>query len=167
MIFADSVSGGYVVGNLVAAALVFVLGLCASYFFARFVSDFRQGHTRYGGRYTYKGDVVAGGVLVLLALVTIGFWAWATYPFSYDYHHWVVKEGEVSQVSSRIISDGSSGISQRFVVVLDGQALGVDDTRASLLRVGDHVRLKCKKEFEWGTAETSQGWGCKWADGVS
>jgi hypothetical protein len=142
----DTVSGGYVAGNIILAiVLIVALGFLVA-----------------GLPYGWDG-LVPTATGVALALFGGGIWFASTWPFKYDYHHWVTKQGAVTQVSSRIISKDDE-VSQRFVVVLaDGGTYGVDDTRAALLKSGDQVRLKCKKEYEWGTAEASQGWGCKWA----
>lgn len=101
------------------------------------------------------------GCAVLLVIV-FAFWWWGmAFTLSPNYHSWNTKTGVVSQVSSRIVKE-DSGASQRFVVVLNGQPYGIDDTRAALLKVGDRVTLRCKKEFQWGVPRDAQGWACNW-----
>lgn len=51
-------------------------------------------------------------------------------------------------------------MSTRYVVVIEGQPYGVDDTRAALLKVGDSVSLLCTKEFVWGS--NNNGYACNW-----
>lgn len=103
----------------------------------------------------YSDWAVAAVVALLLGIVTLGITIAASYPLKYDYHHWVDKSGIVQRVETR----GFTGL---YVVVIDGVAYRIDDTRASLLEKGDKVHIKCKKEYEWGTPQSSNGWGCKW-----
>lgn len=114
------------------------------------------------GFYTSKpydwglGFVIAAVVgFVTLVLTAVLMWPW-----KHDYHFYVPVSGRVERVSNRFISNGDQGVSQRFVVVLKGQPYGIDDTRASLLKEGDAVKLHCKKEFDWGSSDN--GWACKW-----
>lgn len=95
--------------------------------------------------------------LLLAAVATAGL----MFPYNSEFHQWRHVSGTVDKVGSRVISTGESSISQRFVVVIDGQPFGVDDTRASLLKPGDHVDLACKKEWQYAA---DSGWGCRWAD---
>lgn len=135
---------------LIVSALALVNWLTAS-----------RGYDRSDGRVFFW---TALAVTILVGGATFGF----TYPFKYEYHHWVDKKGIVEQVSSRLISAGDKGGSnQRFVVVVNGEPLGVDDTRASLIKVGDSVFLKCKKEYEFGTSLAANGWACKWGAATS
>lgn len=102
---------------------------------------------------------------MVVTIITLAAWLWGSWPLSYNYHHWITKQGRVEQkVGSRFIAQ-DHGTTQKFVVVLNGHAYGVNDTRASLLRRGDFVRLRCKKAYEFGTPRHSQGWDCKWVDG--
>lgn len=97
-----------------------------------------------------------GGLVALL--VTVAIFLWAMWPFNSEYHQWRAVNGTVEKISSRMVSSDSS-MSQRYVVVIDGQAFGVDDTRASLLKKGDKVSLKCKRDFVF---QSTSGWVCNW-----
>jgi hypothetical protein len=105
-------------------------------------------------------------VFIIMFPVTLGVW-WMSSAFttSGDYHAWNVKTGTVSEVSKRIVPAGDKGIQERFVVRLReaGGLYGIDDTRASLLKSGDEVRLKCKKDYQWGVDRSAHGWACRWA----
>lgn len=103
---------------------------------------------------------VAGSLVVLL--ISWGVWLWAMWPLAYDYHHWVQVDGKVDRISKRLVSDGDKGMQERYVLVVDGVPRGVDDTRASLVRVGDRVQLACKREYEYGLPRGAHGWGCRW-----
>lgn len=100
------------------------------------------------------GLSIAGLVAVLSIL---GF-----YPYKGEYHQWRPVQGTVTQVSSRIISDGSDSVNQRFVLkVGDGaQLYGCDDTRCATVKVGDMVALLCKREWQYASVS---GYGCRWA----
>lgn len=99
--------------------------------------------------------------IAIVAALALGFGLVAYYPFSSDFHKYYPVTGTVQTVDSRLIGNGDSGVSQRFVVVLkeSGQPFAVDDTRATLLKPGDPVSLRCKREFEFNSVP---GWGCKW-----
>jgi hypothetical protein len=98
-------------------------------------------------------------------LVIGGIWLWASWPLKYEYHHWVDKQGIVQAVGHRLISNGDSGINDRYVFRISGQPYGVDDTRASLTKVGDKVHLRCKKEHQFFQHFSDDGWACRWING--
>jgi hypothetical protein len=89
-----------------------------------------------------------------LAVAGIAYWPWDP-----SFHRWYHVEGTVTAVASRTISDDNHMMNQRFVVLIDGRSYGVDDTRAALLRGGDHVSLMCKKEWAY---RAKFGWVCNW-----
>lgn len=90
-------------------------------------------------------------IFPLIGLMLVGF--------NGDYLTYHPVNGKVSAVASRMISDGKA-MSTRYVFQINGQAYGVDDTRAALVKPGDTVNLNCTKEFVWGS--TSNGWACNW-----
>lgn len=109
-----------------------------------------------------EARVGIGALACFAVFFLLWFWGMA-FTFSSDYHSWNPKSSKVVAVSKRIVPAGDTGIQERFVFKLeDGALYGVDDTRASLVRVGDFVNLKCKKDFEWGTPRYAHGWACKW-----
>lgn len=100
-------------------------------------------------------------------VVTLGITVFAMWPFKHDYHFWVPTEGKVEAVSKRLVPAGDKGMQEKFVFRLeDGRLRGVLDTRAALVKVGDTVKLKCKKSYEWGVSYDSHGWDCRWAGGA-
>jgi hypothetical protein len=101
---------------------------------------------------------VASITCAVVALLFAAGTAFGMYPYNSEYHQWRTVHGRVQKVSSRLIG-GDGSVSQRFVVQIDGQPFGVDDTRASLLVVGDTVTLKCVREWQYAA---SSGWGCNW-----
>jgi hypothetical protein len=104
---------------------------------------------------------VAGAVIV--ALLTAGLWWWSmAFTTSGDYHAWNVKEGIVEKVAKRLVAAGDSGMQERYVVTIDGQPYGIDDTRAALVEPGDQVSLRCKKDYQWGVPRDAHGWACRW-----
>lgn len=110
----------------------------------------------------YMNEKRFGGVLIsILATFFAGVAALAMYPLSADFHTYYRVTGNVTEVDSRLIGNGDSGVSQRFVVRLapSGELFGIDDTRAATLKAGSAVDLRCKREFEFNSVP---GWGCKW-----
>lgn len=161
---ADTPSAGLLFGVPVAVLVVIVCLALAAVVWVKTLP-----HERKGGYGNYRYDGLGGVILGAfgVAIVTVLLTALLMWPWKYDYHHWVDVQGTVQKVSSRLVSAGDKGGSnQRFVVVLNGKAYGVDDTRASLLKVGDPVKLRCKKEYEWGSSLSANGWACKWNGGV-
>jgi hypothetical protein len=114
----------------------------------------------------YNSDdlIILGWIVIACAVVTGFIVAIAMWPYKYEYHHYVTKSGNIEQISKRIISDGDGGISERYVVKLYGDPFpyGIDDTRASLLKVGDHLAIKCKKEHQFFQPYNQNGWACRW-----
>lgn len=96
--------------------------------------------------------------LIVLALISAICTVCLSFPYNSEYHQWRPVSGTVQQVSSRLVGSGKT-VNQRFVVLINGQPFGVDDTRASLLKPGDHVDLVCKKEWQYAA---KSGWGCNW-----
>jgi hypothetical protein len=115
---------------------------------------------------SYSSDdlIVVGWVVIGCAVVTQIIVAISMWPYKYEYHHYVTKSGSVEQISKRIISNGDNGISERYVIKMYGDPFpyGIDDTRASLLKVGEHVAIKCKKEHQFFQPYNQDGWACRW-----
>jgi hypothetical protein len=91
--------------------------------------------------------------------------AFALYPYKAEYHAWHVHAGTVAHISSRLLATGSgdnTGTSQKFVVQFTGsqQQYGIDDTRAALVKPGDHLRLTCIRTHQWGAGV--DGYDCRW-----
>lgn len=91
---------------------------------------------------------------LIIPLIGFGLVGWNS-----DYLAYHPVSGTVQQMASRQIADGKS-MSTRYVAVINGQPYGIDDTRAALLKAGDHVDLNCTKEYQWGS--TNNGYACNW-----
>lgn len=100
----------------------------------------------------------------ILALIVLGGTLYGMWPYSWDYHHWSTVNGQVERVSSRLLPNGDA-VEQKFVVILrdHGEPYGIQDTRASLLKPGDEVSLKCKKAYVF---QSQSGWDCNWNGGA-
>lgn len=103
------------------------------------------------------------GGFVVLALVVVGS-LFALYPYSGEYHSWRVHEGTVAQIASRLVASGEKGggTDQKFVVTFKGssQEYGVVDTRAALVKPGDHLQITCIRRHQWGAGV--DGYDCRW-----
>lgn len=145
-----TVTGGTIIGYVILAiCLLLCLGAVVLGAFGVYERD----RTGWAG--------VAGGILG--AAVVLGCWWWGmAFTLSSDYHAWNVKEGKVDRVAKRLVSTGDKGVGERYVVTIDGQPYGIDDTRAALVRPGDTVSLRCKKDFQWGVPREAHGWVCRW-----
>ncbi|WP_159540834.1 hypothetical protein [Aeromicrobium sp. 9AM] len=101
--------------------------------------------------------IIASWASLGIAIVVTIIAAWGFYPYSAEYHQWRTVSGDVTDVNSRILSTGKSSINQRFVVEIDGQAYGCDDTRCASVKVGDVLTISCKREWQYAGVD---GYGC-------
>lgn len=149
-------TGPWSLGTLIAfpIGVLFTLLLVAAVVFAAYKRNNCDRFDKDGFTMLLAFSSIA---LLFAAVATAGL----MFPYNSEFHQWRHVSGTVDKVSSRVISTGDSSISQRFVVVIDGRAFGVDDTRAALLEKGDHVDLACKKEWQYAA---DSGWGCRWSD---
>ena len=80
------------------------------------------------------------------------------FPLSSEYLQWRPVEGTVQAVDKRMVRDGD-GMSERYVLQINGVPYGVDDTRAATLAEGDDVSLMCTREWQWAA---TPGYACRW-----
>jgi hypothetical protein len=113
------------------------------------------GDNIYGDNWIYGGMTLLSGV-ILAFIAQFGFMAAG---YNGDYMAYKPISGQVQDIASRQIADGK-GMSTRYVLQINGQPYGVDDTRAALVKRGDTVNLNCVKEFVWGS--TNNGYACNW-----
>lgn len=106
-----------------------------------------------------RSAVVTFGALIVATTLAIAFGSF--WPFSAEYHQWRPVAGQVAAVQSRLIGDGGGGTTQKFVVRLkdDGSEYACEDTRCSLVKVGDRVDLSCKRAWQYTGTD---GWDCNY-----
>lgn len=114
---------------------------------------------------SYEGGILMffGAMCILGVLVgAFGLW-WGMYPWKAEYHSWRPVSGTVAQIDSRLISDGSGRVDQKFVVsfVGDPTQYGVIDTRGAAVKVGDHLDISCVKRWQ---QTGSHGYDCAFTD---
>jgi hypothetical protein len=98
----------------------------------------------------------AAAAMFILVCCTLGY-----YPYQGDYHTWSTKDGTVLQITSRFVGSGD-GTQQKYAVQLDdGNVYGCLDTRCSLVKAGDYLKLSCKKAYEF---RSTSGWDCRFRD---
>lgn len=140
-----------IAGVLLLLALVACVGAACLY-----VIDKRRGGYEPG--FYLVLSAIAGGCAALV----VGVAAWAFYPYDSDYHRWQPKHGQITEISSRLLSSGDNGTTQKFVVALDsGGEFACNDTRCSLLHKGDYLSLSCKKAWQFSGTD---GWDCNYVD---
>lgn len=107
------------------------------------------------------GGVVAimCGIVIVLLLALILSPA-VYYPYKKEYHYWQPVQGQVQVISKRLVGTGS-GMEEKFVVVLKGskQQYAIEDTRASLVKEGDSIKLSCIKRWQYASVH---GYDCRW-----
>lgn len=94
---------------------------------------------------------------IVMVIVIVGA-AFGYYPYKTEYHKWMPKSGIVSDMNKRLVSNGDKGMSEKIVVVIDGQEYGCNDTRCTLVNKGDTLNLKCIRSYEWGSVP---GYDCR------
>lgn len=108
-----------------------------------------------GDEETGCAGIIVGtvGLAVTLAITGFTYWPWGS-----QWHRWYKVDGQVQAIGNRQISDGNA-MSMRYVFRIAGEDYGVDDTRATLVKVGDTVHLKCKRDWVYNS---QSGWVCNW-----
>lgn len=96
----------------------------------------------------------------LTAVAAIGIMAGSNIPFKAEYLQWRPVTGVVEQADSRFNSRGE-GVSEVYVLTIDGQPYRVDDNRAITVDEGDTVSLMCTREWQWAA---SDGYSCRWGE---
>lgn len=102
------------------------------------------------------GSVLVGVIVVAISLFV--FWP----PFQTQYYKYVPVSGIVQNTpSSRFIASDTQGggSSQRYLVTINGQQYGCDDTRCSGLAKGQAVTLMCERLWE---SNGTPGFVCNW-----
>lgn len=98
--------------------------------------------------------------LAVGALASAGITAGNNIPFKAEYLQWRPVTGVVEQADSRFNSRGE-GVSEVYVLTIDGQPYRVDDNRAITVDEGDTVSLMCTREWQWAA---SDGYSCRWGE---
>jgi hypothetical protein len=140
-------------GYLIGIPILFVLAMVALTAFAFTLVYWRRNR---GDSYSDWG---LGAFLSGLASVAfVGLTVGSLFPFDMSYHKYYRVTGTVEQINHRLIADGKS-MSDRYVFVIGSKPYAVDDTRATLAKVGDAVTLWCSKEYQY---QGDSGWACEW-----
>lgn len=146
-----TVTGGAIGGTIAAVVVMISCAVGASLFW-------RARKDPYDGAFAKWCAIGCAALVPVSAFV----WWWSmAFTFSGDYHSWSVKQGKVDRVAKRLIAT-DNGMAERYVVTIAGRPYGIDDTRATLLKAGDFVSLRCKKDWEWGVPRSANGWACRW-----
>lgn len=152
-------SGQWTTGVLVGFPIAVLVILCLIIVMALFTRAGRREARGYAdNRSLYFGSAIACGVAILAILVGVGIGSW---PWKAEYHQYRPVHGQVATISNRFVGSDKS-TSQKFVVTFVGnpQQYGINDTRASLLKAGDELTIRCIRVYEYGS--NNAGYDCKW-----
>ena len=139
---------GVLVGGPIA--IVFIV---ASVIWTRYASKQYEHNKGYYDEGLWRTCMWTGiGVLVATLVIT----AWGYFPYKMEYHHWTTVQGTVTQVGNRILGSSSS-LQQKYVVVVNGQEYGCEDTRCALIKKGDTIELSCKRVWQYAGVD---GYDC-------
>ena len=149
-----SESGPWSLGTLIGLPVGILLTLVGAFIIFRLTAwiHLNPNAIEYSEVRVLRLGVVAATIVA--AAATLG----GMYPYSSEYHQWRDVSGTVEAVDKRLVSAGE-GMAERYVLTIDGQPFGVDDTRAATVSEGDDVNLRCKREWVYASTD---GWGCRW-----
>ena len=111
---------------------------------------------------TWPGRIatVIGGLFV--AGLWAGLFVWTNWPLQAQYHTYAPTTITVAQIGSRFLGSQDGGTNQRYVFLdTSGVPYAVDDTRASLVKVGETVTLMCVREWQQNGVP---GFACNWGE---
>ena len=151
---------GFLIGTPIGIILTIAFAIAAVLLWrwgARAVKDASYLDTGFDRFLFYRLPAV---VLALSALASAGITAANNIPFKAEYLQWRPVAGIAEAVDSRFNSH-SSGVSETFVITIDGQPYRVDDNRAITVNEGDHVSLMCTREWQWAA---NDGYSCRWGE---
>lgn len=141
---------GWVIGNIFGALCLLVT--FAYLIWASVTSDL-EGE---------RGLWLAGGIAALF--IQIGINVWFNFPFSMEYHSYKPISGTVEDVNTRLLTEGSGdsrSVSQKYAIRLEGsdQIYGCQDTRCSLAKKGDKLKLYCERQWQYASVP---GYDCRY-----
>lgn len=143
-------SAGYLWAHIILLYILAPLALVIGILAAVFLSS------------SWKGILGGVGAGIVAAGLFVGIFVWANWPLQSQYHTYTPTTITVAQIGDRFISDGNGGTNQRFVFLdSNGIPYAVDDTRASLVKVGDKVTLLCVREWQQNGVP---GFACNWGE---
>lgn len=119
-------------------------------------------HDAHGSGWDMVDGPVARGLAItswVAAVATVVIMAASLVPYKAEYFQWRPVSGAVDKVDSRFNSKSGDGVSETYVVTVDGQPYRVDDNRATTLDKGDTVSLMCTREWQWAS---NPGYACRW-----
>lgn len=101
------------------------------------------------------GVVTAGTVIVVGGLLFFN-----NFPFDMQYHSWNPVEGKVANIDKRQVASGD-GFEEKFAIRFEGDAqiYGCSDTRCSLAKKGNTVKLNCIRTWQYASVP---GYDCRY-----
>ncbi len=105
-------------------------------------------------------DGIGMGTVIIGTIVSLVVYCILMWPFKTEYHIWQETNGSITQIERRMISVGNGGMQEVFPLKLTGHkdVYRVDDSRAATFKIGDEVKLLCKREYDFAGYD---GWTCK------
>ena len=111
---------------------------------------------------TWAGRIASGVAGLLVAGLFAGLFVWTNWPLESQYHTYTPTTITVAQIGSRFLGSQDGGTNQRYVFLdTNGVPYAVDDTRASLVKVGETVTLMCVREWQQNGVP---GFACNWGE---
>ena len=149
---------GFLIGTPIGIILAIASAIAAVYLWKASKRWIEDDYAPDGvDKFMFRAPAVAAS---LTAVAAIGITAGSNIPFKAEYLQWRPVTGVVEQADSRFNSRGE-GVSEVYVLTIDGQPYRVDDNRAITVDEGDTVSLMCTREWQWAA---SDGYSCRWGE---
>ena len=149
---------GFLIGTPIGVILAIALTIAAVQFWKASKGWIEHDYNPDGlDKFMYRLPAIASATG---AIVAVGLMAGSNVPFKAEYLQWRPVTGVVEQADSRFNSRGE-GVSEVYVLTINGQPYRVDDNRAITVDEGDTVSLMCTREWQWAA---SDGYSCRWGD---
>ncbi len=153
--FADTPSLGILVGLPVAflLAAVAVIALVVALRARRTASRYDRGDM------TFVACCAAAALVVVVVATAVAMWPW-----KYEYRFWQPVEGNVQEISKRLVANGDKGMSEKFVVTINGFSRTASTTpaprsseKATSCRSAPQARLRSGARRTMATTAGGEG----------
>jgi hypothetical protein len=141
------VTYGYMIGTAIAGVFV-LLGLVAFVWGMAIKPRWRNRMDGSMWSFDFETGFWMKWAGAAVAVVSFGIWLGVAFPpFESKYHSYRPVSGTVTAIGTRLLGQDKS-TTQEIVFTVGGQDYRCDDTRCSLVKVGDVVSMQCIGVFE-------------------
>lgn len=110
----------------------------------------------------FKDDDYIGRCIGIVGLfIVLGLTLALAFPFDMAYHSYRPVHGTVEAIGKRLLG-GKDNLSEKYAIRFKGspQIYGCEDTRCSVAKPGDTLKLNCIRSWQWASVH---GYDCRYA----